>query len=162
MLVQVTGSVRWFLCWAARMCVWRCRCAVLTSWQRKCLSLWDGIAAPWTDFTLLHFCGFCSVTGRSVGKPEKVQHQKCTEGGKKAKDSFRISENESKYWRLRGATPEILSKLPSSLQHEFPNPFLPFMGSCSNIFFTCTENIGAQLYFQHPENQSVKNCCLSV
>lgn len=53
----------------------------------------DGIAAPWTDFTLLHFCGFCSVTGRSVGKPEKVQHQKCTEGGKKAKDSFRISEN---------------------------------------------------------------------
>lgn len=35
--------------------------------------------------TLLHFCGFFSLTGRSVGKPETAQHQKCTEGGKKAR-----------------------------------------------------------------------------
>lgn len=53
------------------------------------LAFRGGIAALWTNFALQHFCGFFSLTGRSVGKPETAQHQKCTEGGKKA-DFFRI------------------------------------------------------------------------
>lgn len=42
--------------------------------------------------TLLHFCGFFSLTGRSVGKPETAQHQKCTEGGEKSKISSELKK----------------------------------------------------------------------
>lgn len=56
--------------------------------------------------TLLHFCGFFSLTGRSVGKPETAQHQKCTEGGKKARflQNLRNIIQESK-GVLRGVVP---------------------------------------------------------
>lgn len=53
--------------------------------------------------TLLHFCGFFSLTGRSVGKPEAAQHQKCTEGGKKSRISseFKKQNPSSKRHAVR-------------------------------------------------------------